>query len=399
MKEAEPTSKIGFGFKRNYLIYFYGYFAGSVKGTIIHVYVPIYLFNFLNVSRIDLAFIQIFSYSALFSKLLISIYFDKSMGKAWYWMIISSVASIIGFIILIMNLNLLLMYGIFLAINFFFGSILDVAIDKYIVIQSPSKKVKERNALCLNLGSLIGSILPMGMAIFFLTDIYSINSWNEFFFTGIIAILPLIALVLFFKRGQEYKISEQKRITRKDINLKHVALMCIFVFFLYADGLYQYPLEPWALTKLGEENIGLFSMIMIVFIIIMTIGFLIAGTISHKFNRMKLIIVSTFIDGALIAIAPFTQIYVFFILIGGVYFCSGFIIINMISIWIDLSKGNVVYFQLMSLFATVSAAVFVPLGTYLSAIIPTELIIGIAGVLVAASIIPLFLLKHEEKED
>jgi len=155
-------------------------------------------------------------------------------------------------------------------------------------------------------------------------------------------------------------------------------------------------LEPWALSKLGEENIGIFSLIMMSFVVIMTIGYLIAGTISHKYNRKKLVIIFSFIDGALIAIAPFTPIYMFFILVGGVYFCSGFIIINMMSLWIDLSKGNVFYFQLMSIFATVSAAVFTPTGTYLSAIIPTEYIIGIAGVLIAASIIPLFFMKIEE---
>ncbi len=382
--------------KRNYIVYFYGYFAGSVIGTIVHVFLPIYFFNVLNVDRMELAFVQIFSYSALFVKLLVSMYFDRNISKAWLFMILSSFGLFGSFVLLLMSVNILAIFGLFLGIYFVFSSILDVAIDKYIVAQSPTIKIKQKNALYLNLGALSGAILPNLVSLFLLTDVFSIDSWSQFFFIGILSIAPLLGIIFMFK-AEELEPKKETLPNEKTKFSKHILLMCLFLFLCYADSLYQYPLEPWALNKLGAENIGLFSLFMIVFIIVNALGFVIAGTISHKFDRKKVLIASTLIDGVLITVAPFTDIIVFFILISIVYIFSGFIVINMISLMIEFSKSSVLYYQVMSLSITLSSVVFVPFGTFLSAIIPTEIIIAIAGILIILSIVPLFFIDVKDK--
>ena len=65
---------------------------------------------------------------------------------------------------------------------------------------------------------------------------------------------------------------------------------------------------------------------------------------------------------------------------------------------IKYSQNKVVYYQIMGTFAILSVVIFVPLGTYLSALIVTELLIVFAGVLKIVSIIPIFLLIDKNKK-
>ena len=53
----------------------------------------------------------------------------------------------------------------------------------------------------------------------------------------------------------------------------------------------------------------------------------------------------------------------------------------------------------MAAFAILSIVIFVPLGTYLSALIATEIIIVIAGVLKLVSIIPILFLRDKSEKD
>jgi uncharacterized membrane protein YfcA len=71
------------------------------------------------------------------------------------------------------------------------------------------------------------------------------------------------------------------------------------------------------------------------------------------------------------------------------------IVVNVFALMIDYSKKKAVYFQLMATFYIVATAIFVPLGTYLSSKISTELIIVIAGVAKLISIVPILFLKKE----
>ena len=69
-------------YKRNYIIYFYSYFAATLILIYVNVYLPVYFFNILEVNRSELAFILIFSYSGLFLRPIIAIYFDKPNSKS-----------------------------------------------------------------------------------------------------------------------------------------------------------------------------------------------------------------------------------------------------------------------------------------------------------------------------
>ncbi|MFX1394983.1 MAG: hypothetical protein ACFFAH_15630, partial [Promethearchaeota archaeon] len=118
--------------KKNYVIYFSFYFVSQVLFVIIHVYLPIYFFNILNVNRKELAFIQIFSYLTLFSKPILSVYFDKkgTTSKRKKIIEIASLGVLVSFVFLIFNLELLLVFGVFLGLNFICMSLIDVCIDK-----------------------------------------------------------------------------------------------------------------------------------------------------------------------------------------------------------------------------------------------------------------------------
>ena len=94
-------------FKRNYVVYFYAYFAAQVIFIYVNVYLPVYFFRVLDINRTELAFIQIFAYSALLIKPLLAIYFDKERSKRKILIIISSFGVVISFGIFILNLKLL----------------------------------------------------------------------------------------------------------------------------------------------------------------------------------------------------------------------------------------------------------------------------------------------------
>ncbi|MHA1293198.1 MAG: hypothetical protein ACTSQJ_11060 [Promethearchaeota archaeon] len=378
--------------KGNYLIFFYGYFVAQFILIYVNVYMPVYFFNVLNVNRTQLAFIQIFAYSAFFLKPLIAIYFDKEKSKKKLVITLSAFGILCSFILLIFNIKLLIIFGIFLGINFACISLLKVAIDKIIVEQSPNDKIRNHNALYTQLGALFGAIIPNLIFFLIYSDIYSIYFWNLFFFIGIICITPLILFPFILKDfNNNYKPVE--KIVEDKVMTKYLILMCIFLFLLYADRLYEYPLEPWILNKYGEEKFSLFSFILIFLILLNAFGVILAGFISNKFNKKKILIFSSLMCGSLMIIAPFFDLIIFLILIGIIQIFAGFILINMISMMIDLSNKKVFIYQIMASFIILAQVVYIPLGTYLSIFIATEFIIILAGVLIIVSIIPISFIK------
>ena len=107
------------------------------------------------------------------------------------------------------------------------------------------------------------------------------------------------------------------------------------------------------------------------------------------------LILSTVFYGLILAIASFMNIYIFFILVSMTQIISGFFLINMITIMIDLSEKKVVVFQVIASFAILAKVMFIPLGTALSAGIATEVLIMIAGILTAFSVIPLYFIEYK----
>ena len=154
--------------RRNLTLYFYGYFVIQVIFIYINVFLPVYFFNVLNVNRAELAFIQIFSYSALFIKPVISLIFDKDYSLLMKRAIalVSPIGIFLSFVLFILNLNSLPIFGIFFGINLACSSTLDVIIDKILVTQSPDGKTKDKNVMYTQLGAIFGALFPPLMSFF-----------------------------------------------------------------------------------------------------------------------------------------------------------------------------------------------------------------------------------------
>lgn len=384
--------------KRNYLVYFYSYFAVQLIFIYINIFLPVYFFNVLNVNRTELAVVQIFAYLALFIKPVIAIYFDKKNIKKKKIIILSSIGSIVSFFLFIISLNFLLIFGIFLGINFACTSILDVAIDKIIVEFSPDEKTRDRNALVPQIGAILGAIIPNMIFYLIFADLFSIPTWNLFFLIGVLSIIPLITIG-FLLKPQIDTIKSAEDITKNEVNKKVIGLMCIIVFLFYSERIYEYPMEPWILNKYGEQYFSLFILILILLILLNALGLIIAGLISNRFNRINILIISSVSYGILLIVAPFMDLITLFILFGIIQIFSGFLLINIITLMIEFSKKQVVYFQIMSAFAILASVVFIPLGTYLSSFMATEIIIVSAGIMKILIIIPILLMRNNYQKN
>jgi MFS family permease len=341
------------------------------------------------VDRTKLAFVQIISYSALFVKPLISIYFDKREKTHFsirLFLIICSTIVTISLIALLISLPLLLLFGILLGINFAFTSMLDVITDKVLIKKSDNEQQKNKNVLWVRLGAVLGAVTTPVLAMIF--------SWPLFFFSCVTATIPLIIIVAFVGKPEyeEDTTPLSKEALSTDYSLKNIALLCIFAFLLYSDAIYEYPLEPFLVDYMGE---GLFSLLLLGFIIINAIGIVIAGLYSHRFDRKKILIYNIIIVGIVLCLAPFTPFIIFVILYGVLQIVSGFVTINLTSLMIDVSKEKVTIFQIIAAFTVLAKVILIPLGTYLSSVLTTDWILFMAGGFFILALIPILLIKIE----
>ncbi len=384
--------------KKNRIVYLFVYFVAYLLYVYINAYLPIYFAFASSIDISKLTLILLTSYSFMFTKPIFAIIVDyrEKSGKKLkrkFIIIISTLLVIVSFIIIVISLELLVIFTLFLGINFAFVSILDVMVDKFIVEQNQDEKIKDRNVLYIQFGAILGSIFPN---LFFVASRKaSLSFWNQFFLIGIIAIIPLLPIVMLLNvNGNNKQETVSMETQDVDISIKGIVLMGVFLFFAYSKNLYEWLLEPWAITRLGDAS-GLFSIIMIILTIIDVISLILAVKISHKYERKHLLIISVILSGIILAIAPFLNIYLFLILINISEILSGFFLINKTTIMIDLSQKQVVIFQIMASFGILSKVIFIPLGTMLSASISTEVIIMIGGLLLTMSAIPLYLIDYK----
>ncbi|TFF97134.1 MAG: MFS transporter, partial [Promethearchaeota archaeon] len=333
--------------KRNYFVYFYAYFVSNLILIFINVMLPIYFFNILNVNRIELAIIQFTAYLILFTKPIISIYFDKVRSTRKIFLIISSIGTLTSFIFLTLYLNILTIFGIFLSINLLCVSVTDVVVDKMIVEYSPDEKTKDRNARYIFLGGMSGAIFPTIISFFIFTDLYSIPTWYLFFLILSFAIIPMIFMSCLLKDSFDSNKKEVDTI-ENNIDKKSILLLCICAFFAYGEKIYDYPLEPWLIEKWGEQYFSLLLLILMIMILINALGLVIASIISNRYNRKNLLALSCFLYGLLMIIAPFTDKITFFIIFGIMQIIAGFMVVNLFSLMIKHSHKKVWIFQLLS---------------------------------------------------
>jgi MFS family permease len=231
------------------------------------------------------------------------------------------------------------------------------------------------------MGSVLGAIIVPGLYML-------VPTWYLFFLSATVLVFPLIIIVYFRSESVERQASQKNewKPAFESSNIKHIALICGVAFLLYADQIYQWPLEPFVVSFIGED---LFSLLLIGFIIINGIGIVIAGMISHKYDKKKVLLYNIILAGVLLLMAPFVNIWLFLGLYGVLQILGGFLIVNLISLMIDVSKKQVLIFQIIAASIALAKLVLVPLGTYLSGVLETEWIIFIAGVLFLLGVIPL----------
>ncbi|MBD3342526.1 MAG: hypothetical protein GF353_25730 [Candidatus Lokiarchaeota archaeon] len=390
---------------KNYVLFFYSYLVIQYIFIFVHVYLPILFFTVLNVDRIALAIIQIFSYLGYAAKPIVSYYFDKTEENVptYPLFIVSTILLCISFLLFTISIPLLVLFGLFLAINFSVASIIDALIDKYIVANSPTDKIKTRNALCIQSGSLFGAIIANLCAQIFLTDIYVRANWNLLYLTGIILILPLVVLTVFLRseigetKGFIYLEKESSEDESSKLLLrKEIFLAGLFVFLIYSDNLYEYPFEPWFLVRYAQGDITFLATYFMLMTLVNALGVILAGLISHKIDREKVLKISLLAYGGLTIIIPFTDLFFFTIFVILLQILAGFLLINMVSLLIEIAEGKGTSYQVIALMAVIAQAVFTALGTYLSAFLSTELIIIISGFLMLGAIIPLSLITFQE---
>jgi len=127
-------------------------------------------------------------------------------------------------------------------------------------------------------------------------------------------------------------------------------------------------------------------------------GNLCGGVILKRVNRKHVLIISTVLIGFILFFAPFIDFFLFLIFYGFYFFISGILLVNLLSVMMELSQNKVFYYQLMALFSIAANVVFTPLGTYLFNHIDTEIIIMIAGILIMISTIPICFIKEDINE-
>ena len=385
MSEESNNSNLGLFNKSEMLMYFISYFAVQLIFVFIHKYLPIYL-DKINVNYQELALVLIISYSALFIKPLISLYFDKKIGKIKIMLIICAFGIIFSFIFLILSLYLLILFAIILGINFALTSILDVAVDKLLVEKSNTEELKNRKVLFTQIGAVIGASIPP--LIFLIAP-----SWDSYFLILIILLTPLLFFVFNGDNASTLKQDNEKKTKEKlPISLRNLCLMCLFIFLIYGDQLYDWTFEPWIVNIIGED---LFSIIVLILTIINAFGIIIAGVISHRYDKRKLLIFFSLCMGLIVMIASFCDIYIFFILFIIIQILAGFLFVNLISLMIDISKKQVLYFQSMAIFVVIAKLIFVSSGTFIFDFIDIRWIIFISGVIAIISIIPVYFINDE----
>ena len=395
-------------------LFFFIYFATTAVYVYINTYLPVLFYNVLKVDLLILATIQFISYSALFVKPIFAIVSDNysiNNRKRKPYIIISGVFLALSFIVFTLNFTELIIFCVFLTINFAASSLMDVAVKGLIIDTSSSIKSKNRKIFLTKIGAGIGAMYPSITFLLFMDDIYSIESWSLFLSLSYIFLIPLLFLLFITKEtknnpnninipSENYQKSEQTVFINNSSFKVSFLSMCLFTFLLYGDKLFEYPLEPWIIEKFGENNFYLFSFFLIIGVFMNILGFVIGTFFIKNFNRKNILTILTIFCGIIEILFGFVDFFTFLILLGLIQIFAGIISMNLISLIMDFAKNNkVIYYQIIVSFFSLAVIIFVPLGTLLSNYIATEMIFIISGIILLSSIVPLSRIKLINDKD
>ncbi|MFX0017716.1 MAG: hypothetical protein ACFFB1_11925 [Promethearchaeota archaeon] len=362
--------------------------------TYTNSYLPIYFSNIIKIDIGQLSFILFFSYLALFSRPLISIYFDRKDSKKRYLIIASGLGILVSFLLLIFNLHLTVLFGIFYALLLTSISVNIVGVNKIMISCSEDNNSKSKNALYIQVGSIFGSLFPI---ILFLISVGSASNWNTFFIIGILFTTPIsiFTFLLKEKKKDSYRVKDD---VRKSFDKKNIILVCLFLFFAFSDRLFSYSIKPWISI---QTSTAFFSILWFILILIYTLGNLIGGWAFKKLNCKKTLLITTLLIGFSLFFVAFIVNFNFslsLIIYGLYFFISGLFLIKLIPYKMELAQNRVFYYQLMTMSSVLASIIFTPIGTFFYQYIETDIIIMISGILIILSTIPFYFVKISKEE-
>ena len=421
--------------KLNYIGFFLLYFALSVIRIYLIIYIPVFLLNILSIDRGQLAFVQIFVYTVMFSGPLLGFLFDKYSKNKKMIIFSSSILFLASFLLSVFGVNNIGIFGLFLAINLLSHEIVKVGVSKMIIDHSTNESVKDSSLASINISSNIGSFIPSVVFLFTVSSIFDINQWNNFFLVGFLCSLPIIISTIILREtgstisrtaNTEIIVKEDTIYNKK--NSLNLFLLFLSYLLIWSDKLYQFPFSSWILDKFGEEGFNIYSLLYIALVLLNIGGWIIGQRISARedrkinrtinkkclnsnieelnhektlydikvSNRRKIIGITVGLYVVLTFLMVVSDFIFLMIIQGLIQIVAGVMMLNYTSLMMTMAnngKYKTFTFQCLKIAYAFSCVIFLPLGTFFSAFIQIEVIIIIVGFLAILSLLPIILLR------
>jgi len=422
--------------KSNYIGFFLLYFALSVIRIYLIIYIPVFLLNILSIDRGQLAFVQVFVYTVMFSSPILGFLFDRYTKNKKAIIFSFSILFLASFLLSVFGVGNIGIFGLFLAINLLSHEIVKVGVSKMIIDHSSSESVKDNNLAAINISSNIGSFIPSLLFLFTVSDIFNLNQWNGFFFIGFLTSLPIILSSVLLREtdnnlGQKNNFEENgnENINLGGKNGLNLILLFLSYLLIWSDKLYQFPFSSWILTRFGEDGFNLYSLLYIVMVLLNIGGWIIGQRISSRennkintvtteardnnnnikelehervlyafklSNRRNIIAITVGLYVVLTFLMAISDFLFLMIIQGVIQVIAGVMMLNYTSLMMTMSnngKYKTFTFQCLKIAYAFSCVIFLPLGTYFSGFIQIETLIITAGFLAILSLIPLMFLR------
>lgn len=407
----------------NNLIYLFGYLVQGLLLVFFNTFLPVLLITVLGIPESEIAFAQLISYAAFLIKPIFALLSDKTYEKTGQhpkrktYIFLGSIGLFISFLLMIISIQIMILFGIFWSINYFFISIIDVAIDGNIIDTSPNIQTKKRKIVLIQIGNSLGNVLAYLSYILIINNIYNINDWNNLFTFQLITLFPLIILSYFIynktinEGNRQESLEEEgvkqkiyKKISIKTLDQSHLKLsfICIsaFLILFFSEALVQVPYEPWLVGRFGQEGFEIFSFFLIFAPFINIIGYLLINIALKYSDRKKILYFSIIVVGIFDMCIPLMDLWTLIILGMFVLIPNAIAYIAFVSLMMEFAGNKFSYkYQILALMVIISMLIFGPLGTFLSGFIDTGILLVIVGILTLSSIIPIIFIKMQKVDN
>ena len=421
--------------KTNYFGFFLLYFALSVIRIYLIIYIPVFLLNILSIDRGQLAFVQVFVYTVMFSSPILGFLFDRYTKNKKIIIFSFSILFLASFLLSVFGVRNIGIFGLFLAINLLSHEIVKVGVSKMIIDHSSSESVKDGNLAAINISSNVGSFIPSVVFLFTVSDIFNLNQWNSFFFIGFLCSLPIIISAVLLRETANTPVQDKNIEKNRGENTSlggknglNLILLFLSYLLIWSDKLYQFPFSSWILNRFGEGGFNLYSLLYIVLILLNIGGWIIGQRISSResnridqvftenrykinnkeynqdeelyayklSNRRNIIAITVGLYVVLTFLMAISDFLFLMIIQGVIQVIAGVMMLNYTSLMMTMSnngKYKTFTFQCLKIAYAFSCVIFLPLGTYFSGFIQIETLIITAGFLAILSLIPLMFLR------